>query len=159
MTPRWVVRSSFALAIAAPAVSGYLTVAHFTSPNVLACAASAVINCERVTTSAQSRFLGIPVAVVGLAWSVAVVALCSPAAWGSRVSWIRSARIGIVSAGMVFVLWLFYAELFVIRAICLWCTAMHVLTFGLFVLVVLFGWSPQSKDLHPPDEETTADLT
>ena len=36
-------------------------------------------------------------------------------------------------------LWLVYAELFIIRAICLWCTVVHVLTFTLFVLVALFG--------------------
>jgi uncharacterized membrane protein len=38
----------------------------------------------------------------------------------------------------------------VIRAICLWCTAMHLLTFALFVLVVLFGWSPQNRTFRPP---------
>ena len=40
---------------------------------------------------------------------------------------------------MVFVLWLVYAELFVIRAICLWCTVVHVLAFVLFVIVVMYG--------------------
>jgi hypothetical protein len=33
---------------------------------------------------------------------------------------------------------------------------MHVLTFALFVLVVLFGWSPQSQIFRPHDEEPTA---
>ncbi|HEY7401800.1 MAG TPA: vitamin K epoxide reductase family protein [Actinomycetota bacterium] len=150
MTPRWVVRSSFVLAIAALAVSVYLTIAHFTSPNILACSASGAINCERVTTSAQSRFLGVPVAVLGLVWSVGIVALCSPSAWDSHALWIRGARTSLVSVGIVFVLWLVYAELLVIRAICLWCTAMHLLTFALFVLVVLFGWSPQSRTFRPP---------
>ena len=51
----------------------------------------------------------------------------------------------LASGGMLFVLWLLYAELFVIRALCLWCTAMHILTFALFVLVILFGW-PQERE-------------
>ncbi len=38
---------------------------------------------------------------------------------------------------MAFVLWLVYAELFVIDAICLWCTVVHVVAFALFVIVVL----------------------
>lgn len=38
---------------------------------------------------------------------------------------------------MGFALWLVYAELFLIGAICLWCTAAHLLAFGLFVIVVL----------------------
>jgi uncharacterized membrane protein len=38
--------------------------------------------------------------------------------------------------GMGMVFYLLYAELFSIKAICLWCTAVHVVTFLLFVLVV-----------------------
>jgi uncharacterized membrane protein len=146
MTPRWVARSTLVLAIAASAVSAYLTIAHFTTPDVLACSASGTIDCARVTTSTQSRFLGVPVALLGLAWSIAMVALCTPAAWNSRAPWIRLTRLTLVCTGMVFVLWLVYAELFVIRAICLWCSAIHVLAFALFVLVVLFGWSGETED-------------
>jgi len=139
MTPRWVARASLGLALAALAVSAYLTIAHLTSPRVLACSSSGAIDCARVTTSAQSRWLGIPVAELGLAWSVGAVALCLPIAWASRSVWIRRARIVLVSVGMAFVLWLVYAELFEIRAICLWCTVMHLVVFGLFALVALAG--------------------
>jgi uncharacterized membrane protein len=141
MTPRWVARSTFALAIAALGVSAYLTIAHFTTSEVLGCSDSGAINCARVTASAQSRFLGIPVAVLGLAWSTAMVALCSPKAWRLRASWTRGLRLALACLGILFVLWLVYAELFTIRAICLWCTAIHVLAFALFVLVVVFGWT------------------
>jgi uncharacterized membrane protein len=141
MTPRWPPRVSFALALAAVGVSTYLTIAHFTSPDVLACSANGTIDCAKVTTSAESEFLGIPVAVLGLVWAVAMAALCSPAAWRSSVGWVRAVRIGLASAGILFVLWLVYAELFIIHAICLWCTAMHVLAFALFVTTLLFGSS------------------
>jgi len=105
-------------------------------PDVLACASTGVVNCERVTTSAQSELLGVPVALLGLGWFLAMTALCSPWAWRSSVPWIRTARLAGAVAGMVFVLWLVYAELFVIRAICLWCTAVHVCTLGLFVTIL-----------------------
>lgn len=141
MSSRWAARSALALATAGLAVSGYLTVAHFTTPKVLACSESGTIDCSRVTTSAQSHVLGVPVAVLGLAWSAAMVALCTPSAWNAEASWIKGLRIALAVTGMAFVLWLVYAELFVIRAICLWCTAMHVITFALFVLVLLFGQS------------------
>jgi uncharacterized membrane protein len=141
MTPRWPPRVSFALALAAVGVSTYLTIAHFTSPAVLACSANGTIDCAKVTTSAESEFLGIPVAVLGLVWAVAMAALCSPAAWRSSVGWVRAVRIALASAGILFVLWLVYAELFIIHAICLWCTAMHVLAFALFVTTLLFGSS------------------
>jgi uncharacterized membrane protein len=151
MTPRWVRIGTFVLTLTALAISTYLTIAHFTTAKILACAGSGTIDCTRVTTSAQSRFLGIPVAVLGLGWSVAMVALCSPPAWRARARWIHPARMALASAGIAFVLWLVYAELFVIRAICLWCTAMHVLTFALFVLIVVFGWG-----LHDETEEVEA---
>ena len=137
--PTWVAPATFALAIAGTAVAAYLTVAHYTSPDVLACSSTGVIDCERVTTSAQSVVLGVPVALLGLLWFVSMVWLCSPWAWRSPARWVTIARQAAVWSGMAFVLWLVYAELFVIDAICLWCTAAHVLAFALFVIVVLYG--------------------
>ncbi|MBT8193429.1 MAG: hypothetical protein KJP22_08515, partial [Acidimicrobiia bacterium] len=46
-------------------------------------------------------------------------------------------RLVAVIGGMAFVLWLIYAELIIVGAICLWCTVVHVLAFGLFVVVVM----------------------
>jgi uncharacterized membrane protein len=40
--------------------------------------------------------------------------------------------------GLGTVVYLLYAELFEVDAICLWCTAVHVLTFAVFVSTV-FG--------------------
>jgi uncharacterized membrane protein len=155
MTPRWVTRTTFGLALAAVAVSTYLTIAHFTTTAVLACSGSGTIDCARVTTSAQSHFLGMPVAVLGLAWSIAMAATCTPSAWRSRVEWIRVVRLVLAVAGISFVLWLVFAELFVIRAICLWCSVMHVLTFALFVLVALFGVGRAPAD-NPSGETSDA---
>lgn len=142
--PTWVAPATFVLAIAGMAFAAYLTVAHYTSPDVLACSSNGVINCERVTTSAQSEVLGIPVALLGLLWFTAMVGLCSPWAWRSPARWVSIARQAAVWSGIAFVLWLVYAELFVIDAICLWCTVVHVLTFALFVIVVLYG--PRSAE-------------
>jgi uncharacterized membrane protein len=133
----WLPVTCFALSIVALAASAYLTYAHFTSSTVLACPGSGTVNCEQVTTSAQSTLFGIPVALLGLLWSAAMVALTAPAAWRSRRPEIRIARLALVSVGMCFVVWLVYAELFVIGAICLWCTLVHTVTFALFVLVMI----------------------
>ena len=141
MTPRWLPRLTLALALGAVLVSTYLAIAHFTSPSVLACSDSGAINCSRVTTSAQSRFLGVPVAVIGLGWSLAMAGLCWPAAWRTGARWVRPARLAVASAGVLFVLWLVYAELFVVRAICIWCTVVHVIAFALFALLVVYDWA------------------
>jgi uncharacterized membrane protein len=156
VTPRWVVRSTFVLALVAVAVSGYLTIAHYTSPHVLACSGSGAIDCAKVTTSAQSRFLGIPVAPLGLVWAIAMVVLCAPQAWRSTGRWIRPARAVAVSVGMAFVLWLVFAEFVLVGAICVWCTAMHVLTFALFVLIVIFGYASDPAEPDPVEARPSA---
>jgi uncharacterized membrane protein len=81
---------------------------------------------------------GIPVAVLGLAFYVFLAVVNSPWAW--RITWppLRWVRVGSMVVGILFVLYLIYAELFSIGAICLWCTSVHVITFALFVLIV-FG--------------------
>jgi uncharacterized membrane protein len=134
---RWVVPTSLGLALGGTAVAIYLTMAHYTTPNVLACSASGTVNCEKVTTSAQSTFVGIPVAVLGLGWFVAMVVLCLPTAWRSGSRIVHWTRLLLAIAGVGFALWLVYAELFLIGAICLWCTVAHLCAFGLFVTVIL----------------------
>lgn len=120
-------------------MSLYLAIAHLVDPKILVCAATSTMNCTKVTTSAQSMVAGIPVAYLGVIWSAAMVGLCLPVAWRSRASGMAAARLVLAVAGVAFVLWLIYAELFLIRAICLWCTVVHALTFALFVVVV-FSW-------------------
>lgn len=133
----WFQMATLVLALAGLGVSVYLTIAHYTSTSVLACSDKGVVNCAKVTTSPESTVFGVfPVAVLGLAFYVFMVAAASPWAWRSRlpaVAWIRIA--GIVT-GMGFVLYLIYAEVIQIGKVCLWCTAVHAITFVLFALLV-----------------------
>jgi len=136
--PLWFQLTTWILSLGGLAVSIYLTIAHFNTSVTLACPATSTVNCEKVTTSPQSYAFGIPVAVLGLAFYVFLAVVNSPWAW--RITWppLRWARVGSMVVGILFVLYLIYAELFSIGAICLWCTSVHVITFALFVLIV-FG--------------------
>jgi len=134
--PAWLQWTTLVLSLAGLGVSIYLTIAHFNTSVTLACPATSTINCEKVTTSPQSYVFGIPVAVLGLAFYVFMVAANSPWAWRSPWPPLRWARVGSVVVGIVFVLYLIYTELFTIGAICLWCTSVHVITFFLFGLIV-----------------------
>jgi len=116
------------------AVSIYLTIAHYTTPALLACGSNGVVNCERVTTSRQSSILGIPVALLGIVWFLAVLAISLPRVWNRPP--FRTARLIVAVVGMAFVLWLIYAELVLIGAICLWCTVAHICAFAIFVVVL-----------------------
>jgi uncharacterized membrane protein len=138
VVPAWLPVVSLALAVAGLLVAGYLTIEHFTASTTLACPETGVVNCTKVTTSEQSKVLGIPVALLGLVFFVPMVVACLPRFWRDPRPAVRYARLGLATAGVVFVAYLVYAELFVIDAICLWCTAVHVLTVALFA-VVAFG--------------------
>jgi uncharacterized membrane protein len=137
-TPAWFQWTTWGLSLAGLGVSTYLTIAHFNQSVSLVCPATSTINCEKVTTSPESYLVGIPVAVLGLAFYLFMVVVNSPWLW--RVTWppLRWARIGSVVVGIAFVLYLIYSELFRIGAICLWCTSVHVITFCLFGFLI-FG--------------------
>jgi uncharacterized membrane protein len=143
MTPlQWVV---LAITIYGLGASVYLTIAHFDTHVSLVCSDKGVVNCEEVTTSSWSEVFGVlPVAVLGLAFYVFLIAVNSPWAWRwqQRRPAIRWARLGSLVVGIVFVLYLIYAET-QIGAICLWCTSVHVATFLLFCIIVFdaaYNW-------------------
>jgi uncharacterized membrane protein len=132
--PPWFQLVTWILALAGLAVSIYLTIAHFTDKPLAGCSGNGLVDCTKVTTSPQSYVFGIPVAVLGLAFFVAAVALMSPWAWRSARRKVALVRLASLVVGMGFVLYLLYAELFTIGSICLYCTSVHAITFLLFVL-------------------------
>ena len=117
--------------------AAYLTWEHFSASTALACPETRRINCQKVTTSQWSHILGIPVALLGLVFFIAMLALCLPALWRDRR--LDVVRVAATGAGMLTALYLIWAELFRIDAICLWCTFVHLCTLGL-LSVVLWRW-------------------
>ncbi len=120
----------------------YLTVEHFSTKPTFVCPENSTINCLKVTTSAWSWLpagpvsWSVPVSVAGLAFYIFMVVINSR--WGWRAPWpvVHWVRLVSVIVGMLLVLYLVWAELFRINAICLFCTGVHLLTFVLFALVV-----------------------
>ena len=133
VTPAWARTGTLGLSAAGLAVSVYLTVDHFNTRSVLACPASATVDCEKVTTSQYASVLGIPVALYGLVFFVGMVALTLPYAW--RDPRLRTVRLGAALVGVAWVVYLVGVELFAVNAICLWCTAVHVITVALFAVL------------------------
>jgi uncharacterized membrane protein len=134
--PLWFQLVTWVLSLAGLGVSIYLTIAHFTDKPLAGCSESGLVNCTKVTTSPQSYVFGIPVAVLGLAFFMAMVGLMSPWGWQWARRELALIRIASLVVGMGFVLYLLYAELFTIGSICLYCTSVHAITFLLFVLTI-----------------------
>jgi uncharacterized membrane protein len=151
LLPRWPGLVGTVASVAGLAIAGYLTYEHYTGSSTLACSDKGIVNCLAVTTSSYSKVVGIPVAVLGLAFFAVMLVLQLPAMWSRTGAAIRRARVGWAVLGLATVLYLLYAELFKIDAICLWCTAVHVLTFIVFVSTVLATLSTELPldDRHP----------
>ena len=106
-----------ALALAGAAIAGYLTYARYADVRI-ACATG---GCETVQQSSYAKIVGIPVAVLGLAAFLAILGTVLVA--GS----LAAALGAILSAGgFLFALYLLYAQLFEIDAVCQWCIASDV---------------------------------
>lgn len=107
------------LAIAGAAIAAYLTITRLAGA-LPACGPLA--GCDEVASSAYSEIFGIPIAALGLAFSLAI--LVAALAWwrgGDRRAVTTAYALGLI--GVVVVAYLTYLELFVIRAICAWCVA------------------------------------
>jgi uncharacterized membrane protein len=138
IAPLWLQLSTWIVSLLGLGVSTYLTITHYDTGVPLACSDNGVINCALVTSSPESMVFGvIPVAVLGLAFFVFMVVATSPWAWRSKYPQVAMVRLASVVVGIGFVLYLVYTELFTLDHICLWCTSVHVLTFLLFVLILV----------------------
>lgn len=137
--------ASLGLTLAGWAIGLYLTIAHFNSPQALYCADTGVVNCAKVTTSAQSYLLGVPVAILGLVYFTLMALVNNPWAWASAKRSILWGRLIAASAGLFFVVWLISAEAFIIKNICLWCTGVHIITVVLFVMTL---WATRRRQTN-----------
>lgn len=120
-------------------VSVYLTIEHYSRSIGFACPESATINCVKVTTSKYSVIAGVPVALLGLLFFVGMTLLLALPIRHRVIDLVLFVGAGV---GVLMVLWLVYVELFEVDAICLWCTAVHVLTIIMFGAVL---WSSLSS--------------
>ena len=135
--------------VAGLGISGYLTYEHFTGSSSLVCSDKGIVNCLAVTTSSYAMVAGVPVAVLGLIFFAVTLLLQLPVMWKWPNPIIRRARLAWAVVGLGTVIYLLYAELFEINAICLWCTAVHVLTLVVFVSTVFgtLNTAPLGEDL------------
>ena len=148
--PRWPGVAGTFLSVLGLGVAGYLTYEHFTSSTTLACSDNGIVNCLKVTTSSYSAVAGVPVAVLGLVFFAVMLVLQLPPMWRRPEPAVRIGRLAWAVVGLGTVLYLLYAELFSIDAICLWCTSVHVLT------LVLFGTTVYATSAYPVLEDVDA---
>lgn len=117
-------------------VSTYLFLYKTGALGTIACGTG---GCETVQLSPQSRFLGVEVALIGMAGYAVILAVALAAVQPALASarWPAVALAGLSGGAFLFTLYLKYLELFVIHAICRWCVVSAVLITAIFVLSLL----------------------
>ena len=122
-------RATAVLALAGIAIAGYLTWVHYNGLEPVCVGGGG--GCEKVQASSWAELAGVPVAVLGLAGYVAILAsLALPEDVGASVA----AFLALVGFG--FSGWLTYVELVKIEAICQWCVASAVVMTALALVSV-----------------------
>jgi uncharacterized membrane protein len=122
------------------AVAGYLSIVEL-SGGVPAC--GIVKGCEEVALSEYARIGGVPVAVFGVLLSIVLLALAI-AWWKTDIYGYLLAHYGLSLVGVIFDGYFLYLQVFVIRAVCIWCVTYEV-TLLLRFLVALIVWYRQPK--------------
>lgn len=129
----------------------------------LICSTTGVVDCANVLASSYSRvpFTHVPITVPGVLWFAASGALA-----GVGLVWVRRGvgeppRLRLAqflwsAAGMVFVLYLVYAEIVQLHHICAWCTVIHALTLATLLLTLHRLQQPDTMYLSSRDASRVA---
>jgi uncharacterized membrane protein len=123
--------------LAGLAVSAYLTVLHFQGV-VPGCPTTGPINCDAVLSSRYAVVGGtsVPTSALGIVW-FGVSAVVWIAGW-------RRAIYAWTGTGLAFVIVLVFTEIVLLGAICLWCTAAHILVLAQ-VLIAVTIWERERR--------------
>ncbi len=132
------------LAIAGMGVAAYLTYTHY-ADQPIACAG--LSGCAAVENSEYSTLLDIPVGLLGLLFSAGLLALvvARVARLPLAEEWAPLAAFSMTLTGVAFAAYLTYIELFVLDAICIWCTS--------FAGIVTVAWLITLVDVLAPINE------
>ena len=111
------------------------------------------LNCNAVLGSRFSVFFGIPLEFFAAGYFVVNVVLVFMIAFGSERIFSGSLNIlfGWRFLGLIFVPYLVSVEVFIIRAICVYCTIMHVAIVADFVVITYFLFYNKSSPAPIPE--------
>jgi uncharacterized membrane protein len=124
-------RAVIVLAVIGTGIAGYLTWVHYAGLKVVCFSGGG--GCEKVQSSAYAELAGVPVAVLGLLGYVGI--LGAVLVLSDETGRFASAFLALVGFG--FSMYLTWAELFRIHAICQWCVASATIMTVLVVLTLI----------------------
>jgi uncharacterized membrane protein len=127
-------------------IASYLSVEELQGKPLI-CATNSVFDCNAVATSTYSRpFAGIPVAVYGVCLSITLFVLAI-AWWRTNNYKLLLLHYGLSLVGVLFEGWFQFAQIFLIKKVCIWCESYGI---SLLLRFVVALW----VYLHTPNPDT-----
>jgi uncharacterized membrane protein len=105
--------------------------------------------CEEVARSEYSRIGGVPVAVFGVGLSLLLLTL-AVAWWRTDLYGLLLAHYGLSLAGLLFEAYFLYLQVFVIGAVCIWCTSYGLSLVARFLIALLVWLRNRPASEHEP---------
>lgn len=140
--PGWQLPALLGMAAAGLLIAIYLTATHAGSVP-LVCTVGSIVNCASVTRGAYSVIPGtsIPISILGVFWFLvaglmAAGALIAIRRGRAEPAWLAPIHLAWASLGLVVVLYLVYVEIVILRQVCEWCTAVHLLIVATLLLTL-----------------------
>ncbi|MBS3138171.1 vitamin K epoxide reductase family protein [Candidatus Woesearchaeota archaeon] len=114
-------------------ISVYLTYLHYVPEKLDAsfCNISNYLSCSTVNQSSYALLFGIPVALIGIFGFILILYLSKSKSQYTNVALFYSSALG-----LLFMLYLLIAELFVIKALCILCTVVLLVILAIFLITV-----------------------
>lgn len=92
--------------------------------------------CDKVLNSSWSAILGVPISYIGAIYYAALLGLIVVYSFNENDN-ILKLIIGLTGAGFLFSFFLVYVQIFIIRALCLYCLISATSSAALFILALL----------------------
>ncbi len=132
-------------------VYGYLTYHHYAvkigTPGGSLCQVSATLNCDAAAASSYAEMAGIPIALVGVVFSVFMVLFIALIKFGAieTTNYVKSLLITVFGASVIFTLFLGYITFTQLKAVCPFCLAGYILSFLQLGLIYAYAKEPNFK--------------
>ncbi len=120
--------------------SGYLSYTKLTNTSVI-CMESGSFDCDAVTSSRWSRFMGIDVAYLGfISYTTLLILLILE----KKIKFFKQFGLyiifGLILFDFMFHCYLTYNSLFVLQKACVWCLATHLMAFLTLIVTAIRLW-------------------
>ena len=125
------------LGLGGMAVSGYLTYGYLANA-AIGCLFNA--KCDLVQASSYAYMWGFPVPLLGLLMYAALT-LMGFILFLKKPQWEKILSLGIYGislAGVIFTIYLYYLEIFVLHAFCSWCIVSSIVILCIFILSLVY---------------------